>query len=126
MNNRYSYKDIEVWHLSISVAEQIYKLTRNFPREEKFGMISQLRRSAVSVSNNISEGKGRLTAGEFRNFLSIARGSSYEVNNLLELSLRLGYCKAEEQINLSELNDKISAMLFKLIQNIQMPKKNRP
>ena len=126
MNNRYSYKDLEVWHLSISLAEQIYKLTRNFPREEKFGMISQLRRSAISVSNNICEGKGRLTAGEFRNFLSIARGSSYEVNNLLELSLRFGYCKAEDQINLSELNDKISAMLFKLIQNIQMPKKNRP
>ena len=75
MNNRYSYKDLEVWHLSISLAEQIAtKLTRNFPREEKFGMISQLRRSAISVSNNISEGKGRLTAGEFRNFLSIARG----------------------------------------------------
>jgi len=126
MNNRYSYKDLEVWHLSISLAEQIYKLTRNFPPEEKFGMISQLRRSAISISNNICEGKGRLTAGEFRNFLSIARGSSYEVNNLLELSLRFGYCKAEEQINLSELNDKISAMLFKLIQNIQMPKKNRP
>ena len=111
--------------MSISLAEQIYKLTRKFPPDERFGMISQLRRSSVSVSTNICEGKGRLTVGEFRHFLSIARGSAFEVNNLLELSLSLGFCNKEEQEILLELNDKIAAKLFKLIMNIQMPKKSK-
>ncbi len=123
MNNRYSYKDLEVWHLSISLAEQIYKLTRKFPPDERFGMISQLRRSSISVSTNICEGKGRLTPGEFRRFLTIARGSAFEVNNLLELSLVLNFCKDDEIKSLLELIDKISAMLFKLIHNIHIPKK---
>lgn len=73
----------------MEVAEEVYLLTANFPNEEKFGLISQLRRSAVSIPSNIAEGAGRNTNGEFKNFLGIANGSSYELFTQLLLSIKL-------------------------------------
>ena len=73
----------------MEVAEEVYLLTANFPNEEKFGLISQLRRSAGSIPSNIAEGAGRNTNGEFKNFLGIANGSSYELFTQLLLSIKL-------------------------------------
>jgi len=71
-----SFRDLIVWQRSVQLTVAIYRLTQNFPREEMYGLSSQMRRSAVSVPSNIAEGQGRLSTGEFRQFLGIARGSN--------------------------------------------------
>jgi four helix bundle protein len=76
MNETQSYKDLLVWQKGISLAKMIYKLTNSFPREEKFGLVSQMRRAAVSVPSNIAEGQARHTTGEFVQFVSHAEGSN--------------------------------------------------
>jgi four helix bundle protein len=82
-------EDLKIWNKAMEVAEEVYLLTANFPKEEKFGLISQLRSSAVSIPSNIAEGAGRNTNGEFKNFLGIANGSSYELYTQLLLSIKL-------------------------------------
>jgi len=82
-------EELKIWNKAMEVAEEVYLLTANFPNEEKFGLISQLRRSAGSIPSNIAEGAGRNTNGEFKNFLGIANGSSYELFTQLLLSIKL-------------------------------------
>lgn len=82
-------EDLKIWNKAMEVVEEVYLLTANFPKEEKFGLISQLRRSSVSIPSNIAEGAGRNSNGEFKNFLGIANGSSYELYTQLLLSIKL-------------------------------------
>jgi four helix bundle protein len=93
----------------------IYRLTKDFPREEVYGITSQMRRSAVSVASNIAEGNGRLNAGEYRQFLGIARGSNFELQTQLEIARALGCSDSrmlEEAEGLSfEVGKMISGML---------------
>ena len=84
-----SYRDLIVWQKAMDLTELMYGVTRNFPKEELCGLVSQLRRAAVSVASNIAEGQGRLTTGEFRHFLGLARGSLLEVETQVLLSERL-------------------------------------
>ena len=86
-----NYRDLKVWKLSMDFVEAIYKALKTFPREERYGICDQIRRAAVSVPSNIAEGFGRDTPKEFAHFLSIARGSLYEVMTQLEIASRLGY-----------------------------------
>ncbi len=86
-----SYKDLRAWRLSIELALEIYRHTENFPREEKYGLTSQLRRAAISVSSNIAEGKGRSSDKELVLFLHHARGSLLEVETQLLIAQRLLY-----------------------------------
>lgn len=90
-----SFRDLIVWQRSIELAALIYRLTGVFPKEEMYGLTSQIRRSAVSVPSNIAEGQGRLSKGEFRQFLGIARGSNNELQTQLEIArtLKLGTSK---------------------------------
>ncbi len=88
--------DLKIWNKAMDIAEKTYLLSANFPTEEKFGLTSQIRRSAVSVPSNIAEGAGRNTKGEFKNFLGIASGSSYELYTLLILSYRLNLIEEEK------------------------------
>jgi four helix bundle protein len=74
-----SFRDLQVWQRSIQLSVAIYRLTQGFPREEIYGITSQMRRSAVSVPSNLAEGHGRLSSGEYRQFLGIARGSNFEL-----------------------------------------------
>ena len=85
----HNFKELKIWHKSMDIAEQTYKLSAQFPVEEKYGLTSQIRKSAVSIPSNIAEGAGRNTDGEFRNFLGIASGSSNELYTQLVLSYRL-------------------------------------
>src|SRR6266496_5362995 len=85
------FHDLLVWQQAIDLSDRIYDLTTSFPKEETYGLISQLRRSAVSVASNIAEGEGRLTRGERRQALSQARGSLFEIETQLLLARRLGY-----------------------------------
>ncbi len=86
-----SFRELVVWQRAIELALEIYKLTKTFPKEEMFGLTSQLRRAAISVASNIAEGQGRRTKGEFVQFLCIARGSNAEVQTQLVIVRGLGY-----------------------------------
>nr|CBX27985.1 hypothetical protein N47_G33090 [uncultured Desulfobacterium sp.] len=90
MNKLKSYQDLEVWKKSIVLAEMIYRLSAHFPKEEKFGLTSQIRRASISVPANIAEGAERNGTGEFLQFLGIASGSLAEVETFLFLAERLG------------------------------------
>jgi len=111
-----TYRDLEVWQISMDQAVQVYRLTKSIPRDEQFGLISQLRRAATSVPLNIAEGNGRSSKKEYSRFLSIARGSALEVRTALELAFRLEY--------LSDIKssydgyDQISKMLYSLIRSL--------
>jgi four helix bundle protein len=86
-----SYKDLIVWQKSMDLVEMVYPATKEFPREELYGLTNQLRRAAVSVPSNIAEGHARMPTAEFRNFLSIARGSLAEVETQLLIAQRLNF-----------------------------------
>jgi four helix bundle protein len=86
-----SFRDLQVWQRSIQMSVSVYRLTKEFPREEIYGITSQMRRSAVSVASNIAEGNGRLSSGEYRQFLGIARGSNFELQTQFEIARALGY-----------------------------------
>jgi four helix bundle protein len=90
------YRDLLVWQKAIEVAERIYNVTKRFPTNERFGLTSQMRRAAVSIPSNIAEGQGRFSPGEFRQFLSIATGSTRELETQVILASKLHYIDPEE------------------------------
>ncbi|WP_404320049.1 four helix bundle protein [Malaciobacter canalis] len=108
-----NYRDLLVWQKSMDLAKQVYMITKYFPKEEVYGLTSQVRRCAVSIPSNISEGKGRGGDKEFVRFLQISLGSLYELQTQLELALSFNYVKNIE--NILELSLEIEKMLNKLI-----------
>lgn len=112
MNN---YKELDVWKRSIKLAVNIYKLTSALPTEEKFGLVSQLRRCAVSVPSNIAEGSGRKTNKEFSQFLSISYGSLCELDTQVIISFELGYLKNNDVKDLEKEVNELQKMIFSLI-----------
>jgi four helix bundle protein len=88
-----NHKDMDVWKQAMRLVEDVYKLTACFPRDETYGIRAQMRRAAVSVPSNISEGAGRSSPRELTNFLNIALGSLAELETQLLISERLGYCE---------------------------------
>lgn len=85
----HNLKEIKIWHKAIDLSVEVYKATANFPTEEKYGLTSQIRKSAVSIPSNISEGAGRNSDNEFLHFLGVSNGSSYELQTQLIISNRL-------------------------------------
>lgn len=114
-----SYRDLLVWQKAMAWIEAVYRLTSRWPSDERFGLISQLRRSAVSVAANIAEGAGRRSTGEFLQFLGIARGSLAEAETLVLLSGRLGYSTEADVRGLLEQADEISRMSAALIASLK-------
>jgi four helix bundle protein len=86
-----SFRDLLAWQRAIQLSVAVYRSTKEFPREELYGLSSQIRRSAVSVPSNIAEGHGRLNTGEYRQFLGVARGSNFELQTQLEIARALEY-----------------------------------
>ena len=101
----HNFRELKVWQKAIDFSVEIYKNTASFPSEEKFGLISQLRRSAVSISSNIAEGSSRTSDKEFFHFLSISIGSAYECETQLIISNRLMYVN---DTNFDELKKKVT------------------
>ncbi len=93
-NTTRSYKDLLVWRKGIALAKLLYELTNSFPSEEKFGIVAQIRRAAVSIPSNIAEGQARHTTGEFIQFISHAEGSVAELDTQLILSIELKFCSS--------------------------------
>jgi four helix bundle protein len=111
-----SYKDLVVRQKGIELAKLIYQLTKKFPAAEKFGLVAQVRRAAVSIPSNIAEGQARRTTGEFIQFISHAEGSLAELETQLILSIELQFCRnAEDEFALiAELRRMLNALRRKL------------
>ena len=106
-----SYKDLLVWQKGIALAKLLYVITRGFPAEEKFGLIAQMRRAAVSVPSNIAEGQARHTTGEFIQFISHAEGSVAELDTQLILAVELQFCRAADAAPSFQLIEELRRML---------------
>ena len=114
-----THKDLRVWQQSIEMVTSIYMMTQSFPKEETFGLVSQLRRASVSVPSNIAEGYARGTDKEKLHFLRISSGSMSEVETQLLLSLNLGYIDQEKYNELSEIVTSVWKQLNSLISSIK-------
>jgi four helix bundle protein len=105
-------KEIKIWHKAIELAVRVYEVSGGFPVDERFGLISQVRRCSVSISSNIAEGAGRNTDGEFRQFLGIANGSSYELQTQLTIASKLDMINEDTLSLLLEQIDELQKMIF--------------
>ena len=114
-----SYRDLLVWQKAMDLAVLCYSLTRSFPKEEVFGLTSQLRRSSSSVAANIAEGHGRENSGSFVQFLRVAQGSLKETETHLLLSQRVGLLPAAQATAAMKTCDEIGKMLRSLIRAVQ-------
>jgi len=108
------YRDLLVWQKGISLAKKVYEITERFPSAERFGLISQMRRSAVSIPSNIAEGQARHTTGEFVQFLSHAEGSAAELDTQRILSEEFKFCGAAEAAQIREMISELRRMLNSL------------
>lgn len=111
-----SHKDLKLWQESMLLVEDVYKIVKDFPKEEMFGLASQIKRSTVSIPSNIAEGSGRKGKAEFIRFLYIAQGSTSELDTQLEIAVRLGFMQQNEEIFKRVYF--IKSMLSKLIQSL--------
>jgi four helix bundle protein len=109
-----SFRDLKVWNKSHELALVLYKITSKFPKEELFGLISQIRRAVISISTNIAEGCGRGSNPDFNRFLQIALGSASELESLLILSKDLGYLSEKDFPSLVDQVIEIKKMLASL------------
>jgi four helix bundle protein len=112
------FHDLTVWQRAIDLTVCIYKLTQRFPKEEMNGLVSQLRRASVSVASNIAEGRGRLNPAEFRQFLGIALGSTFEVQTQLIVARRLDFGNEKTIDEAAALGNEVSKMLTSFIQKL--------
>jgi four helix bundle protein len=121
------FRDSIVWQKAMTLSTSTYHATRSFPKEEIFGLTNQLRRASVSIPSNIAEGNGRITKGEFIQFLGIARGSTLEVQTQLELAARLGYGDREELDTVQAISIAVLKLLNASIATLQasIPKRNK-
>lgn len=113
------FQELIVWQRSMNVAKDVYNLTRQFPEGEKFGLMSQMQRAAVSIPSNIAEGHARGTKKEFRLFLSFARGSAAELLTQLILARNLGYITEKQFAGLNNDMEILAKMLSSLFGKVQ-------
>lgn len=112
----HNFREFQVWQRGIQLVKNIYQLTSSFPSEEKFGIISQIRRCAVSIPSNIAEGSGRKTNKDFSNFLSISLGSQFELETQLIISNEIGFLSDEQLSNTTQELNEIQKMTRTLIE----------
>jgi four helix bundle protein len=113
-----SYKDLVAWQKSMDLVTGTYRATAGFPKDELFGLTSQLRRAAVSIPSNIAEGQGRLAEKEFRYFLGQARGSLMEVETQLQIAENLGYLQKEQTASLFQKCAEVGRILNGLLASV--------
>lgn len=118
-NELKSIEDLDVFKLSHEMALAIYKITKNFPDEERFGLISQMRKAAYSVPMNLVEGANRLNKKEYRQFVGIAKGSASEVKYQLMLAKDLGYIDGDAYQNVRSNYERIGQMLTGLAKSLK-------
>lgn len=114
-----TFRDLIIWQKSMNLVTQIYKETESFPESERYGLISQIRRSAVSIPSNIAEGYGRNSGGDFKRFLNISMGSLFEIQTQLQIAQNLKYLDTKENERLYNLSREIERMMSSFIRSIQ-------
>jgi four helix bundle protein len=115
-----SFRDLIVWQRSMELCTAVYGLTREFPREEIYGLSSQMRRAAVSVASNIAEGHGRGTTLQLMQFLRVARGSSFEVQTQIQLARNVGYGASGQLDQCDGLCDEVGRMLNATVRSLKV------
>ena len=115
----FGFEKLDVYHLSVEMAADVYRVSGSFPQEERFGLTNQLRRAATSVTLNLAEGAGRDSRKDFAHFLTQARGSTYEVASGLQLAVRLGFVPQTDTQAVHEQAQTIAAMLSALARNLK-------
>jgi four helix bundle protein len=113
-----SHKDLLVWQRSMDLVETVYRLTGSFPSVEQWGLVSQMRRAAISVPSNIAEGYGRQATGEYRHHLSIGRGSLLELETQVLLAKRLRYLQPADADSVLKEIEEISRMIATLVSKL--------
>lgn len=116
----HSYKDLIVWQKSKALASEIYRITEKFPKSELYGLTSQVRRAAVSIASNIAEGQGRLTKGEFQQFLGHSRGSLLELETQLAIAVDLNYLCPEEFSRIENQTREVCRLLNGLLESLRV------
>jgi four helix bundle protein len=116
-----TYRDLEVWQAAMDLAEEIYRITKTFPREEIYALTIQVRRAAVSVPSNIAEGKGRSSDKELAQFLCHARGSLFEIETQIDLAYRLGYLDATTSGQIQCKAARVGKLLNGLLRAFRQP-----
>ena len=119
-----SHKKLDVWKKSIELVSEVYRLTSKFPIQEQYGLSSQIRRSAISVPSNISEGVARTSKLETLRFLDIARASLVELDTQIEIAVKLNYLSDSDTTTLSEMINHTFAMLSKFLKSIKNDKRS--
>ncbi|HOE18517.1 MAG TPA: four helix bundle protein [Syntrophorhabdaceae bacterium] len=109
------YKKLDLWNVAMEIVFDTYKITKDFPAHERYGLIDQLRRAAVSVPSNIAEGSSRNTKKEFTNFLYMAQGSLNEIDTQLEIAKGLEYVTDIDLVHIQEKMDRVGKMITGLI-----------
>ena len=110
-----SYRDLIVWQKAMALARSAYSISNGLPKSEAYGLLSQIRRAAVSVPSNIAEGHGRLTDSQFRHFMGNARGSLYEMQTQVELAGDLGYLNKDLVSELMEQGREVARLINGLV-----------
>jgi len=113
-----SYRDLIAWQKSMALVADVYRCTQAFPKCEMYGLTSQLRRAAVSVPSNIAEGQGRLSTGEFKQFLGHARGSLLEAETQISIARELGYLEREDSERLLHKSGEVGRVLNGLMASL--------
>jgi len=121
-----SYRQLIAWQKAMDFVAEVYRVTRTFPKEEMYGVTSQLRRAAVSIPSNIAEGQGRQTTGEFRQFLGHARGSLLETETQILLSERLEYLGHKETESLIAQAAEVGRILNGLMNSLEKSRRSGP
>jgi len=116
---RSSYRDLVVWQKGMDLIEKVYRASRRFPEEERYGLTAQMRRAAVSIPSNTAEGHGRRSLRDFLRFLAIARGSTKELETQILIARRLGYLNDENEAALISLTDQVSRLIIGLASSLK-------
>ena len=119
---KHDFRDLVVWQKAVAFVTEVYRATQSFPTDERFGLTSQIRRAAVSIPSNIAEGQGRLTRGEFRQFLGHAKGSLCEVETQLIIAQNLGYL-SDPQSLLAQLHE-VAGLLNGLLSSLTVDERS--
>lgn len=113
-----TYRGLQVWQKSMTLVTEVYKISKGFPKDEAYGLTSQIRRCAISIPSNMAEGYGRNSTNEYIHFLRIATGSLYELQTQMEISMNLCYLNRDEFDKLYEVSREIERMLSSLIRKL--------
>jgi len=107
----FRFEKLDVWHRAVDFADMVYALTREFPSDERFGLVSQMRRASVSISSNIAEGSGRVSDKDFARFVEIAYGSVMEIVSQAQIAQRQAFLSAQERNEICERAEELTRML---------------